>query len=282
MNVLHNNLFNKMNSLKKSFTNSEKKIFEYIEKNPENIIHMNIRDISNEIKIGETTVIRFCKKIGFKGYHDFKISLIGNISRRKELNNHKIEILSDENYNALAEKIYNNSFNVLKDTLSLINNNTLDECINLISYSKHIEFIGIGYSNLTAQDAKYKFLRIGKSVAAHSDPHLFKMLSSISNKNDLIVGISQSGETKEVVDALKNAKKRGTKTIAITNNDNTEITKYADYILINGFKDKIFETGSFSERISQLFIIELLYLGVLSRNKSKSTKLKKLTIKAVK
>ena len=76
MNILHNNLFNKMNSLKKSFTNSEKKIFEYIEKNPENIIHMNIRDISNEIKIGETTVIRFCKKIGFKGYHDFKISLM--------------------------------------------------------------------------------------------------------------------------------------------------------------------------------------------------------------
>ncbi len=58
--------------------------------------------------------------------------------------------------------------------------------------------------------------------------------------------------------------------------------QYADYILINGFKDEIFETGSFSERISQLFIIELLYLGVLSKNKSKSLKLKELTIKAVK
>ena len=71
------------------------------------------------------------------------------------------------------------------------------------------------------------------------------------------------------------------KTIAITNNDKTEITKYADYVLLNGFNEELLETGSFSERISQLFIIELLYLGVLSKNKDKAMELKDLTIKAV-
>ena len=139
----------------------------------------------------------------------------------------------------------------------------------------------MGYSNLTAQDAKYKFLRIGKSVAAHSDPHLFKMAASISGKGDLMVGISQTGETQEVIETLKNARSRGASTIVITNNDNTEVTKYADYILVNGFNEVLSETGSFSERISQLFIIELLYLGVLSKNKDKALELKNLTIKAV-
>ena len=281
MKALDDNLFNKINSLKKSFTASETKVFNYIEKNPESVVRMNIRELSNAIDTGETTIIRFCKKTGFKGYNDFKISLISSLSKEKQSNKYKIDILADENYNSIAEGIYNNSFNVLRDTLSLINNETFDKCISLISKAKHIEFVGVGYSNLTAQDAKYKFLRIGKSVAAHSDPHLFKMAASISGKGDLMVGISQTGETQEVIETLKNARSRGASTIVITNNDNTEVTKYADYILVNGFNEVLSETGSFSERISQLFIIELLYLGVLSKNKDKALELKNLTIKAV-
>ncbi len=276
-----NNLFNKIESLKKSFTNSEKKILKYIKKNSEEVTSMSIKELSGKTDTGEATIIRFCKKIGFKGYNDFKISLIRSISKEKQETKYKIDILSDENYNSVAENIYNNSFNVLRDTLSLINNETFDKCISLISKAKHIEFVGVGYSNLTAQDAKYKFLRIGKSVAAHSDPHLFKMAASISGKGDLMVGISQTGETQEVIETLKNARSRGASTIVITNNDNTEVTKYADYILVNGFNEVLSETGSFSERISQLFIIELLYLGVLSKNKDKALELKNLTIKAV-
>ena len=279
--VLENNLFNKIGSLKKSFTDSEKKILDYIQKNPEKVISMSIKELSNESNTGEATIIRFCKKIGFKGYNEFKISLISTMSKKKQKTRHKIDILSDKNYNTIAENIYNNSFNVLKDTLSLINNEVFDNCINLINTAKHIEFIGVGYSNLTAQDAKYKFLRIGKSVAAHSDSHLFKMAASISGKNDLVIGISQTGETQEVIESMKSAKARGADTIVITNNDNTEITKYADHILVNGYNDVRSETGSFSERISQLFIIELLYLGVLSKNKDKALQLKDLTIKAV-
>ena len=279
--VLENNLFNKIGSLKKSFTDSEKKILDYIQKNPEKVISMSIKELSNESNTGEATIIRFCKKIGFKGYNEFKISLISTMSKKKQRTRHKIDILSDKNYNTIAENIYNNSFNVLKDTLSLINNEVFDNCINLINTAKHIEFIGVGYSNLTAQDAKYKFLRIGKSVAAHSDSHLFKMAASISGKNDLVIGISQTGETQEVIESMKSAKARGADTIVITNNDNTEITKYADHILVNGYNDVRSETGSFSERISQLFIIELLYLGVLSKNKDKALQLKDLTIKAV-
>ncbi|MBP9477364.1 MAG: MurR/RpiR family transcriptional regulator [Sebaldella sp.] len=279
--VLENNLFNKIGSLKKSFTDSEKKILDCIQKNPEKVISMSIKELSNESNTGEATIIRFCKKIGFKGYNEFKISLISTMSKKKQKTRHKIDILSDKNYNTIAENIYNNSFNVLKDTLSLINNEVFDNCINLINTAKHIEFIGVGYSNLTAQDAKYKFLRIGKSVAAHSDSHLFKMAASISGKNDLVIGISQTGETQEVIESMKSAKARGADTIVITNNDNTEITKYADHILVNGYNDVRSETGSFSERISQLFIIELLYLGVLSKNKDKALQLKDLTIKAV-
>ena len=279
--VLENNLFNKIGSLKKSFTDSEKKILDYIQKNPEKVISMSIKELSNESNTGEATIIRFCKKIGFKGYNEFKISLISTMSKKKQKTRHKIDILYDKNYNTISENIYNNSFNVLKDTLSLINNEVFDNCINLINTAKHIEFIGVGYSNLTAQDAKYKFLRIGKSVAAHSDSHLFKMAASISGKNDLVIGISQTGETQEVIESMKSAKARGADTIVITNNDNTEITKYADHILVNGYNDVRSETGSFSERISQLFIIELLYLGVLSKNKDKALQLKDLTIKAV-
>ena len=281
MDNLEDNLFNKISSLQKSFTNLEKRVADYILKNSKNMVSFSIREFANEINTGETTIIRFCKKIGFKGYNEFKISLISTLSKKKQTMNHKIEVLADKNYNLAAEKIYNNSFNVLNDTLSLIDNEVLDNCIDLMYKAKHIEFIGIGYSNLTAKDAMYKFLRIGKSVAAHSDPHLFKMAASITNKGDLVVGISQTGETKEVIESLKNARMRGAKTIAITNNDNTEITKYSDYTLINGYNEEITDTGSFSERISQLFIIELLYLGVLSKNKDRAMEIKDLTIKAV-
>lgn len=281
MESIEDNLFNKINSLKKSFTVLEKKVSEYIKINPQKIVTMSIREFSKEISTGETTIIRFCKKIGFKGYNEFKISLISTLSKEKQSINHKIDILGDESYNLAAENIYNNSFKVLNDTLSLIDNEVLDECIHLINEARHIEFIGIGYSNLTAQDAKYKFLRIGMNVAAHSDPHLFKMAASISGVDDLVIGISQTGETIEVIESMRNAKSRGAKTIAITNNDNTEITKYADYTLVNGYNETILDTGSFAERISQLFIIELLYQGVLSKNKDKAMKLKDLTIKAV-
>lgn len=263
-----------INSHYPSLTHSEQKVAAYVLENLEKVIYYSVTDLSIEVGVGETTVLRFCRKIGLKGYQEFKLRIAQNLPEETHGND-------AENHNNLIERIASNTIDTINNTSSMVDETTLEEAINMLSNAKSINFFGVGTSGITAMDAKTRFLRIGKKIEALVDPHLQAMTASTLTEEDVVVGLSISGSTRDTIESLEIAKNKGAKVIAITYYSRSPITQFADIVLPGGAKESPLEGGSLTAKISQLFIVDLLCTGIALRDKDESLVMTEKTAKAV-
>lgn len=262
-----------INSYYPSLTNSEKKVADYVLNNLNKVIYYSVTDLSYEANVGETTVLRFCRKIGMKGYQEFKLTIAQNIS--------EAEKEEEPESNNLIDTISKNTIKGLEETSSMIREGDLNTAIEMLHEAKSIHFFGVGTSGVTALDAQGRFLRIGKQTSAIVDSHLQAMSASTLAEGDVVVAISISGSTRDTLESLELAKESGAKVIAITYYTRSPITQFADIVLIGGTKESPLEGGSLIAKISQLFVIDLLYTGLALLEKEHTVKMQERTAKAV-
>src|SRR6056297_1469536 len=175
----------------KSLPPSEVKVADYVLENPEEIIYLSVSELATAVDVSDSTIIRFCKDVGFKGYQEFKLFIAQDLVVTIE--NINEDISSDDDLKTLSQKITYSNKQAIDETMSVLNLEDLEKAINKIAEADKIQFFGVGASGITACDAKYKFLRIGKNVDCYTDAHLQAMSASTLNKNDLVIGISHSG-----------------------------------------------------------------------------------------
>ncbi|WP_404445663.1 MurR/RpiR family transcriptional regulator [Sutcliffiella horikoshii] len=268
-----------INSYYPSLTKSEQKVASVVLEQMEKVLYYSVTDLADVSEVGETTVLRFCRKIGLKGYQEFKLAIAKDLSSiNHEIENNK----SDENKPAsLVASIANNTKNAIDETMNKLNQETLDGIIELLLKAKSIQFFGVGTSGLTALDAKNRFLRFGFRSDAVIDPHLQSMTAATLGEEDVVIGLSVSGSTKDTIDSLKIAKENGAKIIAITYYVRSPITKLADMVMLSGGKESPLEGGSLAAKIAQLFVIDLLCTGLAVKQKEYSLSMKEKTARAV-
>ncbi len=175
------------------------------------------------------------------------------------------DILPSGDMNALARKVAFGSTKSINDTLSILNLKELERGIDAIVKVRKAEFYGVGASGFTALDAKYKFLCIGVYCDAFTDSHLQSMLADTFDSKDVVVGISQTGSTKDVVDSCKIAKDNGATVICITAYAKSPITRVADVILRTATQESPLGSGAILSKIAQLYVVDLLFTGVAIR-----------------
>ncbi len=271
------------NSLKNNLTKSEKKLCEYVLSDQNLVIHSTITELSETCGVSDSTIIRFCRKLGFKGYHDFKLALAQEVSAK---DSQKEEVLSGpiepgDSIETIAKKFYSINIEALEQTMDLMDYNEISRCADMIIKAKKVHFIGIGHSGITAQEAKYKFMRIGIDTDVYSDGHTMIMMASIMGRDDLVFAISHSGNTVEVTNALKVAKEVGAETICISHGANSNIVEYADGKIIYVSTETKFQTGALSTKIAQSFVIDLIYTEVVRKIMDKAILKKMKTTKAL-
>ncbi|MDX8288999.1 MurR/RpiR family transcriptional regulator [Metabacillus indicus] len=264
-----------INSYYPSLTKSEQKVAIYVLEHMDQILYFSVTDLADAAEVGDTTVLRFCRKIGTKGYQEFKLAIAKDLSQQEQ------EEDSGEQPNGLITSIAAHTKQVIDETVQLLDEKKLEEALVLLSEAKSVHFFGVGTSGLTAQDAKNRFLRIGRRTDAIIDPHIQAMTAATLTEEDLVIGLSVSGSTKDTLESLKIASDNGAKVIAVTYYARSPITRLADCVLISGGKESPLEGGSLGAKISQLFVIDLLCTGLALRNKSASLLMKEKTAQAV-
>ena len=262
-------------------TKSEKTLIEYVKSDLDNIIYKSISVIAKESGVGEATITRFTKKLGFNGFQDFKVTLAKEISNKKNTSIINLHVHRDESVKETASKMLKSSINILDQTVNNIDLDLMCKCRDLIMNAKRLYFIGIGHSGIAATDINYKFMRIGFTTTPVTDSHIMLTMSSITNDDDVIVAISNSGTTKEVVKTVKQAKENGTKIISLTEDSDNPLRALADYALTYISAETIFETGSISSKIPQIFLLDLLYTEVIKDMFSEAVEKKIKTTSAI-
>ncbi|MTW86768.1 SIS domain-containing protein [Virgibacillus dakarensis] len=249
------------------FTDKEKKIADYILDNPQNIIHHTINQVSDELDVAESTVFRFCQRIGFKGYQALKIALAAEIVTPMKDIHEKIN--NGDSIATVSEKVFRSNIKTLEDTLHILDGHTIEQAVGLILAAEKVEFFGNGGSALVALDAYHKFIRSGLQVNANLDSHMQLMSASQLTDRDVAVLVSHSGSTKDMLDVLQVLKEKGVKTVSITNFAKSPLTKEADISLYTVAEETDFRSEALSSRIAQLSIIDVLYTNVMIATKEK-------------
>ncbi|WP_063567943.1 MurR/RpiR family transcriptional regulator [Paenibacillus sp. O199] len=265
----------RINTYYPSMTKSEQKVARCVRDNPDNIIYLSVTELADFAGTGETTVMRFCRKIGFKGYQDFKLMLAQGLPKRQ---NQPDGEQGEDDY---ADHLYASMVGVLQSSLGMLDRSQLEQAVKCLDSARHVQFFGVGSSGITAMDAKNRFLRIGRRAEANSDSHIQSMMAVTMGEGDVAFGISVSGSTLDTNDMLMKAKQNGAKVIAMTNYAKSPIASIADILLLTAGKESPLEGGSVGAKISQLFIIDLLCQGLEREHGDETKKMKELTARAV-
>ncbi|WP_260464515.1 MurR/RpiR family transcriptional regulator, partial [Streptococcus pneumoniae] len=211
------------------------------------IVYETSSEIVSKVKVGEGTLNRFCKKIGYSGFQELKLKMTKDIL---ELESQKMS--SD----TFIDEIKNNYLSIVESTRKLIDGRQIELAIKLIREANQILMIGVGSSGNAAREFESSLLRIGIISKTVIDTHFQLMHTALLKDNDLIIAFSLSGSTKEVEETLLNAKRKNVKIISITNYSSRNIAKLSDCVLLTSKKESYLEGGSLMAKASQLFIID--------------------------
>lgn len=259
----------RINSYMEQLKPAEKKVARYILQNKEDVIHLSITKLSGEAGVSEATVVKFCQHIGYSGYQELKIMLAQ--AERKGSQEHIYgEIEADDDINEIINKIFQIYDHSLKNTKKLLVKDSMDTAIEMMIEAEQIFFFGFGASGIVAEDSELKFKRINYTAEALIDNHKQKTIASLLTEKDLVVAISDSGRTKELMESLKIADKAGAKIMAITSNMGSPVTELADIVLLTHSKETPFRGSALASRMAQLAVIDVLFLGVATKEYDKT------------
>lgn len=250
------------------FSEKEKAIADYILQYGDKIKNINITDLAREIGTSGSIITRFSKKIGCDNFVDMKIKLSSN--------NSELQQSEEDGIFSYVYKYYNE---VIEKTKAIIDKDSIFKVVNEIKKAKHIYIYGVGSSGLTGKEMMQRLLRMGFNVHSISDSHMMIINSSIVSKEDLIIGISISGETEELIQALRLSKKRGAKIVGITSFKDSRVSKISDIELIVYNPNFIDRNRFINTQFSVMYIIDLISMVLLED--IKLNKKMQITINAI-
>ena len=250
-------------------TDSEKSIADFILSHPEEIYSLKIGNLARETGVSLPTVFRFTRTLGYEGFKDFKVNLVKDMAVGLNIS---IEDMDGGSLENLTQNIFEIVEKNLKETRSLIDYDSLARAIKGIVNAKRLIFFAVSSSLSVAFDSYSKFLRAGFDCIYDSDTYTQRIRSTQCRKGDVVIGISFSGESIEVIECLKNARENGAMAICITTFMKSTITKFADIKLFTAPVQSYYQKIDLPSKMSLTAILDVLYLNAVLHDRKKALK----------
>ena len=170
---------------------------------------------------------------------------------------------------------------MMEKTLQLLDFKTISESSRLLQHARRILFVGLGNAGYMAKDSSYKFSRIGLDCTGTDNSHTMIVMAALLHPEDLLVAISHSGETDEIIKTVELAKRKGVKTIVITANKKSTLSVLSDQGIFYEAEETLLETGSIPVKLAQFFILDLIYTQVVKEMADVAAENKRLTTQAI-
>ncbi len=265
------NVLIRIQEYKSGASETEKGIIEWILENSKEASESTIHTLAQKTFSSPATVIRFCHKIGFKGFKEFQRSLLYELAIRKQSNQSWMEAISGhDTLESIVDKVTYKTISSLENTRKLIDIRVLEKCVELLAESSSIYLFGLGSSLLVARDAYLKWLRIDKECFLCDDVHAQYLQAMNMKKGSLALIISYSGMTQEMIACGRIIKEKGLPIILISRFEDSPLSGLADYNLCVASTEVLIRHGAMSSRISQLNMIDILYTAYIGRDFEKN------------
>lgn len=247
----------KIQAMRDSFSKSEKRVADAIIADPQEVIYASVAELADRSKVSDPTVVRTCKKIGFNGYQDLKITLARELVNPLQAIHEEVTV--EDNIQTVISKVFQSTVSTLNFTRDTLKPENVDHAVKAIKSARKIVIIGVGNSHAISLDLQHKLMRLGINAKAFSDPHMAAIALSYMDQRDIVFCISHSGSSREVVDLAMQAKQNGAVIISLSNIGISPLSRIADIALHTASNETKYRIFGQSSRIAQLAVIDVLY-----------------------
>lgn len=261
------NAFERISALYYDLTNSEKKLADHVLSNQSGSQFLSISELAAACNVAEATVSRFCRRLGYRGFNEFKVSVANASVEHKPWDNPLSgEITQEDTLEVVSRKLYSAEMEAISQTVEVLDLSSVRLAADFLQDARRVICMGQGGSMIMAMEANHLFSTVSNKFVAISDSHLQAMTAASVEKEDVIFFFSYSGSTKAMMDTLKLASARGARIILVTRFPNAPGVSYAHVVLQCGSHQNPLQTGSVTARIAQLYILDVLFSEYSRRN----------------
>ena len=269
-------------------TKAEKRIADYFMKQSGNLQLVSITELAEQCKVADSTIFRFCKMLGYKGYNDFKLALakeqgsaMGASARPDDELDVNSSITRSDDIPTTGQKLKTMYFAAIEQTLELLKPESVALAARILKNSERVYCLGQGGSLITAMEAWVRFATVAREFTTVQDTHLQMIAASLLTERDTIWFFSYSGATKDMVDILTLARERGARIIVVTRYAKSPATQFADVVLICGSNESPLQSGTVVAKLAQLMVIDMVYQEYIRLDADASEENRDITVKAI-
>jgi len=246
----------------------EQRVAQAVLDDPGGVAWRSISELARECGTSATSVVRFCRAIGLRGYPELRLALAGAVAHddASAVAAASSAIDPDDDPVTVTKKIAYADAAAVTETASRLDTATLVKVVDALSTAGRIDIYGVGASGFVAVDLQMKLQRIAKPGFALPDPHLAIQSASLRRPGDVAIGLSHTGTTVDTIDALAGARANGATTVAVTNFPWSPITEVADFTLLTAARETAFRSGAMTSRIAQLTVVDCLFVLLAQRD----------------
>ncbi|GHE44675.1 RpiR family transcriptional regulator [Streptosporangium violaceochromogenes] len=248
-----------------SLTPAAQAIARLILDDPGLVARSTITEFSAASGTSEATIVRTARALGFAGYSQLRFALAAAVARATPERLVPGDLAPDDPLTDVIAKVARAESEALADTAAQLDPDRLGAVVEAVAGARRIDVYGVGASGLVAADMEQKLMRIGRPCHSFTDAHLALTSAALVRSGDVVVGVSCTGETPDVLAPVEVARKAGATTVAITNNPRSSLAELADHVLVSAGRETAFRPGALASRISQLLIVDCIFVGTAQR-----------------
>jgi RpiR family carbohydrate utilization transcriptional regulator len=193
---------------------SERSVAEHVLSRPAEVLHLSIAGLAAQVGVSQPTVARFAAALGFSGYKEFKLRLAQSLASGVPFVHQ--DVAPGDAIESVATKVFDRSIGALIEVRNHLDPAQLQQAVQLLAAARRIECYGVGNSGIVAQDAQHKLFRFGAPVTCYTDTHTMGMAATVLKRGDVVLAISASGRTSDMLASVEIALECGAAVIAIT------------------------------------------------------------------
>lgn len=237
-----------------NFTTVEKNIADFFIQNREKV-DFSGKAIAERLYVSEASLSRFAKKCGYRGYREFVYQY------------EETFIEKDESMTSNTRMILNAYQELLNKTYSLIDEAQIGRLSRYLNQAERVFVCGMGSSGIAAEEMEHRFMRIGVDIDSIQDSDLMRMQAVFQDKRSLVFGISVSGETEPVLYLLREANKRGAKTVLLTANNKEIFDRFCDEVVLFPSLRHLNHGNVISPQFPILVMVDIIYSSYVEQDK---------------
>ncbi|WP_103107249.1 MurR/RpiR family transcriptional regulator [Brevibacillus reuszeri] len=244
---------------------SERKVAQFILAHPEDVVKLSVQKLAELSGVSEATIIRLARSLNMKGYQELKLRIAGDLTKQTAATGSYQEIMMEGSVESIMQAVSWNNVQSIQDTLSVLSNEEVKKAVDALSRARKIDVYGVGASAVIADDIRQKFSRINLWCEAYSDFHA-QLTSAVNlTDKDVVIGISYSGQTEDIIQSLTEARQQGATIITLTKFGPSPVADLAHIRLFTSSVEKSIRSGAMASRIAQLNVIDILFITMVSR-----------------